>query len=399
MDGPEARIADYFDFIAGTSTGGLVTAMLTSPDPQDPKNRPFTAQNIIKFYHHESPMIFPPQRSKRSTSRVDMAARELCQAIEDEEGDDEEEERMDVRPRSLLSWVEKVIQLVKYIIHAKYEDKELKQVIKAMVGDRKLRQTLTNVIIPSFDVKLLQPKVFSTLKASRDDLEDAPLLDVCLSTSAAPLYLPLHIFEIKSANGSSREFNMTDGGVAANNPTLLAISEVSKEMGLDIGKADDKSKDCSKLLVLSLGTGSTKRYTHMNVTYSDWGPFEWLLQGLGDGSIPIVDVLMTANDAIADMYLSGLFQATSFKDNYLRIQTDTLTITEAAMDNSSTDHLENLEKIGNELLTKPVSTVNLATGLLEATHNGAVTNEAALKKFAKRLVDERRHRRQAQRST
>ncbi|CAO2149730.1 unnamed protein product [Urochloa humidicola] len=32
LDGPDARIADYFDVIAGTSTGALLTAMLTTPD-------------------------------------------------------------------------------------------------------------------------------------------------------------------------------------------------------------------------------------------------------------------------------------------------------------------------------------------------------------------------------
>lgn len=48
--------------------------------------------------------------------------------------------------------------------------------------------------------------------------KNALLSDICVSTSAAPTYLPAQYFETKYEDGRIRSFNLIDGGVAANNP-------------------------------------------------------------------------------------------------------------------------------------------------------------------------------------
>ena len=47
---------------------------------------------------------------------------------------------------------------------------------------------------------------------------DAALSDICISTSAAPTYFRGHYFTNKDENGQEKEFNLIDGGIAANNP-------------------------------------------------------------------------------------------------------------------------------------------------------------------------------------
>lgn len=59
-----------------------------------------------------------------------------------------------------IQWVEKEA------FFPKYDGDYLHHKIKEMLGDKFLHQTLTNVIILSFDIRLLQPIIFSTLKVT-----------------------------------------------------------------------------------------------------------------------------------------------------------------------------------------------------------------------------------------
>lgn len=54
------RLADYFDVIAGASTGAIIAAMLTVPSEHC---RPlYRAEDIKDFYMDNAPNIFPKRR-------------------------------------------------------------------------------------------------------------------------------------------------------------------------------------------------------------------------------------------------------------------------------------------------------------------------------------------------
>ncbi|CAL9059683.1 unnamed protein product [Musa banksii] len=350
LDGADARIADYFDVIAGTSTGGLVTAMLTAPDKD--KRPLFTAKQIIQFYLDNCPKIFPRKKA------------------------------------GLLN---PLLNLFGAVTGPKYDGKYLHSKVQQLLGDTKLSQTLTNVVIPTFDIKFLQPIIFSTFETKSTPLKDALLSDVCVSTSAAPTYLPGHCFETKDDEGSTREFNLIDGGVAANNPTLTAMNQVTKEIFME--NADFfpiKPVDYGRFLVISLGTGSNKREERFSAEESGkWGLLGWLYN---KGTTPIIDIFSQASADMVDIHASVLFQALHSEQHYLRIQQeDALVGDTASVDVSTRENLEKLMEVGGNLLKKPVSRVNLENGTFEPC-DGEGTNEEALTRFARRLSSERKLR-------
>ncbi|VAI18443.1 unnamed protein product [Triticum turgidum subsp. durum] len=353
LDGEEARLADYFDVIAGTSTGGLVTAMLTAPNK---KRRPlFAAKDIQAFYMNHAPRIFPQLRGAFG----------------------------------------RIMGILRSLSGPYYDGKYLHEVVRKKLGSARLHQTLTNVVIPTFDIKRLQPTIFSSYevkKKKKKNTMNALLSDICISTSAAPTYLPAHYFKTEDSHGNIKEFNLIDGGVAANNPALVAIGEVSKQ----IFKQDPdffpiKPMDYGRFLVISLGTGSSKFEEKYDAQKAkSWGVLDWLLSS---GSTPLVDIFTRASADMVDIHIASVFKALHSEQNYLRIQDDNLRGTLSSVDVATKDNLEKLVNVGEMLLKKPVSRANLETGqMVPACSDIEETNEEALKRFAKLLSDEKQIR-------
>ncbi|RCV44478.1 hypothetical protein SETIT_9G376800v2 [Setaria italica] len=339
LDGPEARLADYFDCIAGTSTGGLITAMITTPG--EDKRPLFAARDINRFYFDNCPRIFPQSRSSLAAAMSALR-----------------------KPR--------------------YNGKYLRSTIRSMLGETRVSDALTNVVIPTFDIKLIQPIIFSTYDVKNMPLKNALLSDVCISTSAAPTYLPAHYFQIQDAGGKTREYNLIDGGVAANNPTMVAMTQITKMM---LAKDKEelypvKPEDCRKFLVLSIGTGSTSDEGLFTARQcSRWGVVRWLRN---NGMAPIIDIFMAASSDLVDIHAAVLFQSLHSDGHSLRGAA-------ATVDAATPENMRTLVGIGERMLAQRVSRVNVETGRYEPVP-GEGSNADALVALARQLSDERRAR-------
>lgn len=279
---PNARIADYFDFFAGTSTGGILTCILLCPSESDPKKARFSAKEAVDLYVKNGGDIF---------SR---------------------------------SFFYKIISGAG-ILNAKYQVTEIDKYLTEYFAKLKLSQLLKPCIVTSYDIGRRQTKFFAQQDHAKEgDVADFYVKDVCRATSAAPTYFETE--RIRSIAGE--EYACIDGGVFANNPTLCAYSEVRNA---------DGDPTAQNMFVVSIGTGSQEK-PYQYDRAKDWGAVGWVR--------PVIDIMMSGAAEVTDYHMIKMFSARGNLDNYVRIQPTSLGNADPAMDNASTVNIDALIAVG-----------------------------------------------------
>lgn len=80
--------------------------------------------------------------------------------------------------------------LERVFVRPKYDGKFLHKKIEDLTGKLTLADTLTKILLPTFDVSSLNPMFFSSYENKRE--VKPKLSDVCIATSAALTYFPPH---------------------------------------------------------------------------------------------------------------------------------------------------------------------------------------------------------------
>src|SRR5713226_1682671 len=157
-------IADYFDLIAGTSTGGIIAIGL---------GLGMTAKELLYLYRESGGRIFRRRR---------FGARAMG------------------------------------LFRAKYTNGALRQVLVDAFGERYLGESKTRLLIPSLNLAAERVHLYKTSHHPKlvNDYK-VPAVEVALATVAAPTYFPIHL--------SPEGVPYIDGSMWARNPLGLAVIE------------------------------------------------------------------------------------------------------------------------------------------------------------------------------
>ena len=225
----DARLADYFDFFVGTSTGGLLAYLYLTPNAEGTGPR-YSAEEVEEAYIMDGGVAFTLSRMQKALRRG--------------------------------------------ITAPKYPAKPAEEVFQKYCGDLRLSQLVKPYLATAYDMLSNDSFLFRQYRARHNPAEDFYMRDVCRATTSAPTYFP----PAEILNLAKKKHLFIDGGVYACNPSLLTYAEIRRLL------PDMAAKN---MHFLSIGTGKyTETYNPKEL--KKWGKLEWsspLIQLMYDCSV------------------------------------------------------------------------------------------------------------------
>jgi uncharacterized protein len=244
--------SDYFDMICGTSTGGLIALAVSQK---------ISAIEISKIYTEHGNKIFPKQN--------------------------------------------KLIGLLRQTLwKGKFKDDALKKVLTGVFGEKVIGESNNLLCIPSYSFTDARPWIFKYdhKEGNLDRDNKVKYVDVALATSAAPTFLPLAEIEMYDYK------QFIDGGVWANNPSLLGLIEA-----LTYFVGEEKPYDKIQILSLSSLNNTAGKQTGLkrNRSFVQWRD-------------ALFETSLIGQSSFTHYFLSKLNNITSVPVEYVRIPSETI---------------------------------------------------------------------------
>lgn len=209
----------------------------------------------------------------------------------------------------------------------RYSNRHLRLLLEDILGkDSTLRDAKKPLILTAVDIETAAPIVMScypnTFGYSGLHYENMNVVDAVIASAAAPTYFPAvrpnfpreveytgDIIGYKRARENPSQSWLSDGGLVANAPDLLAASEAMITYGIPFDEIN----------MLSIGTTKythdlkKKRFFKKEARKKRWGMAQWIFWPRRTGYI--IDVMMHAQVLLAERLLGKILD----KDNYIRL--------------------------------------------------------------------------------
>ena len=187
-----------FDLICGTSTGAIVGCAVAIGCPLD---------RVVDLYRRQGPAIFPH------------------------------------RITGLFSAVYRALNGRRFV---RAGDAALRSALEGVFGSTTIADVYEkrgiSLSVPAVDMATHRAWVFKRTPASGQRDDNCKLVDVCLASSAAPIFRSMAAVEDSTGNVNSRRV-FADGGLWANNPVMVAMTDALAMAG-----------DAQQIEIFSLGT-------------------------------------------------------------------------------------------------------------------------------------------------